>query len=173
MGLRHKKHNPSLPTHTQPLPWSPMLVFLLQMGTHGPFIAHPYVEVRRLPFNHIARQSASSAGVFAVQPIPANTLLFCYTGFLVCMEQAAVTSNQYQMEFNRTHIIDARFGGNISRFINSPKGLLTKYGSKWPANVYPRARTVNGVVVSVDIYSSVCIQPNHELLMNYGRFYTY
>jgi SET domain-containing protein len=85
--------------------------------------ALPATDPRRI---QVRRSGIHGKGVFALQPIPAGTLIIEYLGELISWPEALRRHPHDPKDPNHTfyfhvddqHVIDAKVGGNASRWIN-------------------------------------------------------
>jgi len=75
--------------------------------------------------------------------------------------------NQYVFEVPNGFLIDASYCGNISRYINDPRGTRT------PANCKALWYKTDDGLQIVHIYTKCAIQPGEEITMDYGPNYVF
>jgi SET domain-containing protein len=102
------------------------------------------------------KRSATGLGLFALEPIAADTRIIEYTGPLLTYAEADRRGGKYLLTMNEKYVIDGSPRSNTARYINH--------------SCRPNARAYTSGM-RVWVWSLRAIKAGEEITMNYGKDY--
>ena len=102
------------------------------------------------------KRTATGLGMFAMEPIPADTRIIEYIGPVMTNEEADRKGGKYLMSIDEKYVIDGTPRSNTARYINH--------------SCRPNAKAFRSGL-RVWIWSLRAIKPGEEIAYNYGKEY--
>jgi [histone H3]-lysine27 N-trimethyltransferase EZH2 len=128
------------------------------------------IQLRQKQNVKVAPSDVAGWGVFAVNPIEKDEFISEYVGEIISNKEAErrgvvydMINHNFMFQLTDELTIDATRKGNKIRFANHAEGIKV--------NCYSRRMKVIGDD-RVGIYAKRSIEPDEELLFNYGKSFT-